>query len=151
MRALSGVPMNALGAHYLYGPNESFLLPRGTLGRTDFEHGIDLHVAYARKLPHDMTAEVFADVFNAYNRQGTFYVDETYAPAVRQSAPGGSSGTINNVNPISGGKYQDLIWAKAIDNNGHETATPTARNPNFLRTSTRYAPASAQVGFRLTF
>ena len=91
-----------------------------------------------------MTAEVFIDVFNIYNHQGTFGVDATYAP--QQTGDGE-----RNVNPISGGSYQDLIWAKSIDGTGVETATPVHRNPNFGKTVSRYAPASAQVGFRLTF
>ena len=145
VRALSGIPRNALGAHYLYGADESFLLPRGSLGRTEFEHGIDLHVGYKHALPHNTAAELFVDVFNVYNRQGTFRVDETYAPQYS------STGSPQNVNPISGGSYEDLIWAKAIDNNGGESAVPTGRNPNFGNTTARYAPAAAQVGFRVTF
>jgi outer membrane receptor protein involved in Fe transport len=150
-RALSGIPRNALGAHYLYGPDESFLLPRGQLGRAELEHSVDLRLAYGRKLQRGMTAELFINVFNIYNRQATFDVDATYAPAVRRALPGESGGSENNVNPISGGTYSDLIFAKAIDANGNESSTPTARNPNFQRTSSRYAPASAQLGFRLTF
>jgi hypothetical protein len=92
-----------------------------------------------------MKVEAFVDIFNAYNHQGTFDVDTTYAPRFRLD------GTEQNVNPISGGTYQDLIFAKAIDGNGAETATPIGRNPNFGKPATRYAPASAQVGFRLTF
>jgi len=144
LRAVSGTPINALGGHALYGPDESFLLPRGQLGRTPMMHGADLHVAYARKLPRGMAAEVFVDVFNVYDHQGTFAVDATYAPRFRRD------GSESNANPISGGTYEDLIWAKAIDG-GTETARPVARNPNFGKTVSRYAPASAQVGFRLTF
>ncbi|MDB4959544.1 MAG: TonB-dependent receptor plug [Myxococcales bacterium] len=145
IRAISGIPENALGAHYLYGASESFLLPRGQLGRTEFEHGIDLHVAYGHRLSHRTAAELYIDVFNIYNRQGTFNVDDTYAPSVRHG------GGVNNVNPISGGTYDDLIWAKTIDATGAESAIPTARNPNFHRPTSRYAGASAQVGFRVTF
>jgi hypothetical protein len=151
VRAVSGIPRNALGAHYLYGPNESFLLPRGQLGRTEIEHSVDLRLSYGRKLSRGMTAELFMNVFNLYNRQATFNVDATYAPAVRRALPGETGGTENNVNPISGGTYSDLIFAKAMDGTGNETSTPTARNPNFQRTASRYAPASAQMGFRLTF
>jgi outer membrane receptor protein involved in Fe transport len=150
VRALSGIPTNALGAHYLYGADESFLLPRGQLGRTEFEHGIDVHVGYKRKLAHGTSAELYVDVFNAYNRQGTFRVDETYAPQYSQAA-NGAGGTEQNVNPISGGTYEDLVWAKTIDRDGAESAVPVGRNPNFARTTARYAPASAQVGFRVTF
>jgi len=135
IRAISGVPINALGPHYLYGPDESFLLPRGSMGRTELEHGVDLHVGYRRG-----RAEVYADIFNVYNHQGTFNVDETYTPAMN-----------GGVNPIAGGSYEDLIWAKKTDANGMETGQPTTRNPNFGRPIARYAPASAQVGFRVTF
>ncbi len=151
VRAISGIPINALGAHYLYGPNESFLLPRGAMGRTELEHGVDIHVGYRRKLSKSTAGEVYVDVFNVYNSQGAFNVDNTYAPAFRSSAPGTTGGTANNVNPISGGSYSDLIWAKAIDQNGNETSMPTARNPNFGQPISRYAPTSAQIGFRLVF
>jgi outer membrane receptor protein involved in Fe transport len=151
IRAVSGIPKNALGAHYLYGPDESFLLPRGQLGRTELEHSLDLKLSYARRLSRGTTAELFVDVFNVFNQQGTFDIDRTYAPAVRLAGPGLAGGTQNNVNPISGGTYDDLIFAKAIDGNGTETSIPTARNPNFLRTATRYAPAAARLGFRVTF
>ncbi len=151
IRAVSGIPENALGAHYLYGPNESFLLPRGVLGRTEIEHAIDIHLEYGRRLSHQRTLELFVDVFNLYNRQATFDTDKTYAPPVRRASSDSAGGTPNNVNPISGGTYEDLMWAKAIDANGNETSTPTARNPNFRHTASRYAPSTAQVGFRLRF
>ncbi|HEY4181209.1 MAG TPA: TonB-dependent receptor [Kofleriaceae bacterium] len=154
-RLVSGAPKNALGSHYLYGPNESFLLPRGILGRSDEQHGIDLHLGFSHRFSKDpkvpgTTAEIYVDIFNIYNNQGTFSTDDTYAPSVRLDS-NGSGAAANNVNPISGGTYDDLIWAKAIDANGNETSNPTARNPNFGRTASRYAPASARFGFRVTF
>jgi hypothetical protein len=90
------------------------------------------------------------DVFNAYNRQGTFRVDETYAPQYSIAA-NGVGGTEQNANPINGGTFEDLLWAKTIDRDGAESDKPLGRNPNFGRTTARYAPASAQVGFRVTF
>ncbi len=150
IRALSGIPRNALAAHYLYGGNESYLLPRGQLGRTDFEHGIDLQVSYKRKLSKTTAAELYVDIFNLYNRQGTFRVDDTYAPQFSLSS-GGVGGIEQNANPISGGTYEDLIWAKTITSAGSESPVPVGRNPNFGNATARYAPASAQVGFRVTF
>jgi len=149
-RALSGFPKTALAGHNLSGADEAFLLPRGQLGRTEFEHGIDIHVGYKKNLHAGVDAELFVDVFNLYNRQGTFRVDDTYAPQYSLSA-GGSGGIEQNGTPISGGTYDDLIWAKSIDKNGSESSQPLGRNPNFGRTTSRYAPASAQVGFRVTF
>jgi len=150
IRAISGIPENALAGHYLYGPNESFLLPRGQLGRTEFEHGIDIHVAYKRRLSEKTAAEVYFDIFNLYNHQGTFDVDNTYAPYYKLSSAG-MAGEQQNANPVSGGTYEDLIWVKEIDQGGAESAKPIGRNPNFHNTSSRYAPMSAQAGFRVTF
>src|SRR5262249_50698408 len=42
LRAQSGVPINTLGQHELYGPNESFILPRGEFGRTAFVSSADV-------------------------------------------------------------------------------------------------------------
>lgn len=152
-RALSGVPENALAAHYDYGANESFLLPRGVLGRTDFDHGVDVHIGYRRKLTNATKLEVFIDVFNAYNRQGTASVDDTYAPQYRISSVGaaGMPGEQQNANPVSGGAYEDLIWVKAIDTDGVESQKPIGRNPNFHNPTTRYAPLYARLGARLLF
>ncbi|MBA3540245.1 MAG: TonB-dependent receptor [Deltaproteobacteria bacterium] len=145
LRALSGIPQQALAGHYLYGPDESFLLPRGQIGRTDFEHGLDIHVAYARKLNKNMRLEIYADIFNAYNRQGSAATDDTYAPQFALS------GDEQNANPIAGGTYEDLMWLKAYDGSGNETAKPIGRNPNYRNTVGRYGPSNVRLGMRLTF
>ncbi len=138
-RALSGTPVDVLGKHYRYGTGESFILPRGVIRRTDFETGLDIHVDYARQLSHGMKASFYADLFNVFNDQGTFTVDENYT---YQSA----------VNPISGGSYEDLIWAKAVDDRtGAESSTPVVRNANFGNVAGRYSPLSVRFGFKLTF
>ncbi|MBA3391946.1 MAG: TonB-dependent receptor [Deltaproteobacteria bacterium] len=144
-RALSGQPRNALGPHYFYGDDQSFLLPRGTIGRAQFEHGLDIHLGYSRPLPRNMRVEVFLDLYNIYDNQGVAAVDNTYAPAFRL---GGSQ---QSANPVSGGTYEDLIWVKTINGDGVETPRPIGRNPNFRNTSARYAPAYGRIGARLTF
>ncbi len=139
VRALSGTPVDVLGKHYIYGVGESFLLPRGSLRRTDFDYGLDLHADYGRDLAYGVRVSVFADVFNVFNTQGTFGVDEDYT-------------YLSNANPIVGGTYEDLIWAKEIsDSTGGETTNPIKRNPNFGHTASRYAPLSARFGARITF
>jgi hypothetical protein len=137
-RALSGIPQNVLGRHWRYGPSESFILPRGEIRRTDFETGLDVHVDYARDLGRGMKMEVFADLFNVFNDQGTFGVDDNYT-------------YFSYVNPISGGTYEDLIWLKENDQDGIETSSPSNRNPNYGNVSVRYSPFAARFGARLTF
>jgi len=150
-RALSGTPKNALAPHYLYGEDESFLLPRGSMGRSSFEHELDVHVGYGRKLPRNMHGEFFLDVYNVFDNQGTAAVDQSYATIVRQGTAGSTSGTIQSANPVSGGTYEDLIWVKVIDRQGTESAVPIGRNPNFGNTTARYAPLYARLGVRVTF
>jgi hypothetical protein len=137
-RALSGTPVDVLGGHYRYGIGESFILPRGTVRRTDFETGLDVHLDYGRELGRGMKIELFTDLFNVFNDQGTFSVDERYT-------------YLSNVNPIVGGTYDDLIWAKEVNDNGGETSTPAKRNPNFGNIAGRYSPFSARFGVRLSF
>jgi outer membrane receptor protein involved in Fe transport len=159
-RASSGVPINALAGHYLYGSNESFLLPRGQIGRTDFEHGFDLHLAYGRKLNKRIKAEFWVDLYNIYNTQGSRGVDDNYAPQFTLTGgPGG--GVEQNANPVSGGTYEDLIFVKRLDGNGSETrvdpsngkvvAQPIGRNPNFRNTNQRHAPGYVLFGARVLF
>jgi len=136
-RALSGTPIDALGSHYLYGLRESYLLPRGEMGRTTFDAGVDLSLQYGRKITEGINMELFFQAFNVLNRQTTAAVSETY--------------TFDEVNPVVGGEYRDLIFAKRLDPQGRETNVPINKNENFLQTTARYSPFSARFGMRLTF
>ena len=137
----SGTPYGALGGHYLYGQNEAFLLPRGSVGRTSMDYRVNAQLAYGKKLPKGMNMEVFLQLFNLFDTQQEASVDDTYAIDTGNNA----------ANPIVGGRYQDLIWAKAVNGSGGETSTPIQRNPNYGNTIGRYAPVSGRFGFRLTF
>ena len=44
--AISGRPIEVLGAHPAYGPSEVFILPRGSGGRTPTITQTDLHIGY---------------------------------------------------------------------------------------------------------
>lgn len=139
VRALSGIPLNALGHHY-YGDDESFLLPRGTLGRTVAEVSASLHFGYHRNLGRGMALQVYIDLFNILNTQTAVARDARYTPL---SSP---------ANPIIGGEYEDLIWLKRNDeSSGLETSDPVSRNPNFQNVAYRSAPFQARLGARLDF
>jgi outer membrane receptor protein involved in Fe transport len=135
----SGTPIDALASNAMYGFDESFVLPRGAIGRTEYDVGIDLHLAYGRDLGKGMRLEAFTDLFNVFNRQGPSYVDETY--------------TLDNVNPIVDGDGSDLLWVKAQDGDGNEPDDPTTpnRNRNFRNAETRTPPFMGRLGARLTF
>jgi hypothetical protein len=147
VRALSGARELALGSHFNYGPNESYLLPSSAFGRTPASEAVDLHLGVRRSLAQHTTGELYVDILNLFDQQQTFYVDESYAPQVTI----GPNPRIQNVSPISGGSYRDLIWAKQLDPLGQETSVPIGRNPAFHKPTTYYAPTYVRLGFRLTF
>ena len=139
VRIASGAPIDALASNNMYGFDESFVLPRGAMGRTGFDLGTDVHLGYGRKLADGVELEVFTDLFNVVNRQAPSYLDETY--------------THDNVNPIVGGDGEDLVWAKTQDGDGNEpdAPLPPTRNRNFRNAETRTPPFMARLGARLTF
>jgi len=139
VRAVSGTPVSALGGHFWYGADESLLLPRGALGRSAFDARFDLHLGYRRAFGHGTSLEVFADLFNLLNRQSEAIADQTY--------------TRDPVNPIVGGEYEDLLWAKTQDWDGSEPADPVlpTKNRNFLRPKARQSPFTARFGARVVF
>lgn len=132
-RATSGRPINTLGQHELYGRQESYILPRGTAGRTDFVTRIDTHIAYGRRLSEDVVLEAFVDIFNLFNQQPGTSADEEY--------------TLDVVNPIVGGDEEDLEHAKVIGGGG-QVAT---QRDNYGNISARQAPFNVRFGMRLTF
>jgi hypothetical protein len=139
-RALSGVATEALARHFKYGVDESFLLPRGEMGRVDPDWTLDAHLGYARDLPRGMKLEVFTDFFGLptlVKKEGVVSVDETY--------------TLNAANPVVGGDYEDLIWVKAQTVDGNESSAPLQRNRNFRNPAGRYNTFFTQIGARLIF
>ncbi|MCP4444339.1 MAG: TonB-dependent receptor [Myxococcales bacterium] len=144
-RALSGTPRNATGAHYRYGRNETMVLPRGAMGRTDFNTDTSVHLGYKRDLGKGMELEVMLDFFHvtAFDfllGQKVAAVDDVY--------------TRFNVNPVVGGSYEDLVYLKELDQtSGAELGEPVRRNRNFGNPlqSGRYAAPAARLGARLKF
>jgi len=139
VRALSGTPISALGGHFLYGSNASYLLPRGSLGRTPFTSDLDLRVAYRCRLTPHTSAEIYVDLANIFDSQDPLVVDQGYTQPLSPSRA------------VVGGSYSDLIWLKQSDFAGKETSQPVTRNTSFGKPTSRYAPTSAAIGARVTF
>ncbi len=127
----SGTPIEVLGANTLYGVGETYILPRGSGGRTPTLTSFDLHVSYRRQLSRLFGFEAYADVFNLFNQQQVTSVDEVY--------------TASNVNPIENGKIADLVNLKQL--NGNQPLL----NPNYGHPTSYQAPLSMRVGLRLSF
>jgi hypothetical protein len=132
-RVVSGAPRDAFDEL----DSTALLLPRGSLGRTDFSDQVDLHFAYRRRLSRNVTGELYVDVINVFDDQPELTVDTEYAAA----------GSGESVLPVSGGNYSDLIWLRTTD------ATPrlATRNTDFGRATARYLPTSTTLGARVSF
>jgi hypothetical protein len=136
LRAQSGVPGNTLAAHPVYGPGESYLLPRGTEYRSPATMTLDTHVSYGRQINKTTRLEGYFEIFNLFNQQDETSIDETY--------------TNDSSLPIVGGDSGDLSHAKTnVD--GRQTSATVTRNLNYGKTFSRNRPLTGQIGFRLTF
>jgi outer membrane receptor protein involved in Fe transport len=148
LRAQSGIPHNVLGAspHPGYGTGESFLLPAGDGGRSPLSSQTDIHISYGRRLNKNTLLEGFFNVFNLFDQQQQLGTDENY--------------TLDAVNPIVGGTFNDLKHAKTLDlNTGMELNVSPVLNKNYGHTAAGVggygpalqAPLNVQIGARLTF
>ncbi|RKG88075.1 TonB-dependent receptor [Corallococcus terminator] len=77
-RGNSGQPINYLGAYPGYGQDETFILPRGTGGRTPWINSVDSNVGVNYRISKDNVVTFTLDVFNLFNFQGVDSVDESY-------------------------------------------------------------------------
>jgi hypothetical protein len=137
-RAQSGLPVNTLGQHFLYGPRESYLLPRGQVARIPSNWSADIKAQYGYNIGSRMRLDFFVDVFNIFNNQETVSVDEQY--------------TTDAMNPIVGGDANDLLHGKALNpDDGTQTGTTGTKFKNFNNETVHQAPRSVRFGLRLTF
>jgi hypothetical protein len=131
----SGQPLNALGGFQSTTDNDSYILPRGSMGRTPFVTRFDLHLAYRRSVLGQLSAEVFVDIFNLFDQRTVLTQDQMY--------------TADVVTPLSGGSRADLKNLTTADANG--SLAPVTKNPNFLLPTSYQAPISGRLGVRVFF
>ncbi|NVJ27363.1 TonB-dependent receptor [Myxococcus sp. AM011] len=140
-RGNSGTPINYFGSHALYGPDESFVLPRGAGGRTPWLNVIDSNIGVNYRVSKDSVVSVTLDVFNLFNFQGVNTVDQTY--------------TLRNVAPIANGKPSDLpgnvTWQEGEERDEPFGTVDGDTNPNFKNPTSYQPPRQMRLGVRYTF
>jgi hypothetical protein len=127
----SGLPYETLGRDQFYGNDEVFLLPRGSGGRTPWTWSVDLNIGAGYEITEDMTAELFAALYNITNNQDPVAYDDSY--------------TYDTVRPIVNGGKDQLDYARNMKGG------PVTKNPNYGQPIAFQMPFSAQLGFRLKF
>ncbi|MDC0709126.1 TonB-dependent receptor [Stigmatella sp. ncwal1] len=143
-RGLSGVPINYLGAHPIYGLNESFILDRGSAGRTPWVNNIDANIGVNYRVNRTNVLSLSVDVFNLFNFQQVTSVDEAY--------------TFQNVLPITGGEAADgALTPDQVTVLDPATGLPTgnlsaeALNKNFRQPTSYQNPRQIRLGLKYTF
>jgi outer membrane receptor protein involved in Fe transport len=141
-RTRSGSPLNFLASHPIYGSDEIFILPRGSGGRNDWTHNVDLRIGYSIRLSKESTASVSMDIFNLFNFQGVTGRDQTFtttdaAPIVNKD---GSAPTV-----------ADLNNPKKFTHTDGTPVTAGERNPNFGNPTSYQDPRQFRFGAKVTF
>lgn len=149
-QAVSGAPLNVLGAHPYYGAGNVFILPRGSGGRLPWVHSVDTNVNAGYRISKDSYLTLSLSVFNLFNFQAETSRDENY--------------TYASVRPITGGTLEDL----EADNDEECAATnscrdnvvawaggsplgPQGRNPNYGKPTSYQTPRQIRIGAKVTF
>jgi hypothetical protein len=143
----SGLPLNAYGYFPAYANWETFLAPRGSVGRGPADYETDLHLSYPIKVGDKARLTVMADFFNLFNRQAIIQYDERYnlpsdgdecagIPAAICGHGGGLLNIPNTTDPVA-----------SITN-----PRATATNPDYLEKGLAFTqPRSIRLGVRFTF
>ncbi|MBK8010319.1 MAG: TonB-dependent receptor [Deltaproteobacteria bacterium] len=122
----SGRPIEVLGRHALYPARESFILPRGSGGRTPFLSSFDLGVGYIVG-----PVELGWEVYNLFNQRQVTAVDEEY--------------TADAVLPVVNGTIADLASLKTTDGSKPRV------NPNYGQPTAYQDPLAMRFSARLRF
>ena len=143
-RGTSGIPISYLGAHPIYGPNESFILARGSAGRTPWVNTLDANAGVNYRLNKTHVLSLSVDVFNLFNFQQVTSVDEAY--------------TFQGVLPITGGKAAGgALTAEQVTVLDPATGLPAGKlsandvNKNFKQPTAYQSPRQIRLGLKYTF
>jgi hypothetical protein len=129
--ASSGAPTSYLGSHPTYGPDQAFILPRGSGERLPWVHSIDARVSFGMQLAKESQLLLSVEAFNLFNFQAATATDQRYTQDV--------------VLPLVGGNESDLANLKTTDGN------PASKNANFGNTTAYQAPRTFRLGAKVTF
>jgi hypothetical protein len=92
--ANSGPPINALGAHPIYGSGQAFILERGGAGRLPWVTSLDAKIGLNYRLGKDSVITAAVEGFNLFNSQRPVTVDENYTDGVVTPILGAKQGSV---------------------------------------------------------
>src|SRR5262249_4756829 len=92
--ANSGPPINALGAHPIYGAGQAFIIERGSAGRLPWLTSLDAKVTLNYRFSKDSVVSAGVEAFNLFNSQRPISVDENYTAGFVGPILGATQGTV---------------------------------------------------------
>lgn len=154
----SGAPINYFGSHPIYGPDEVFVLARGSAGRLPWRHTINAKVGARYRLNKDNVVEFTADVFNMFNFQAVTAVDQTLTSSdvlpfqTNEKDPQAAACLAGNDLPQCAGGNTAIDTSTVDDTTGEFVKlTRDELNSNFKRPTAYQAPISVRFGLRFSF
>ncbi|MEW5739607.1 MAG: TonB-dependent receptor [Myxococcota bacterium] len=157
----SGAPLNYFGSHLIYGPDEVFVLPRGSGGRLPWRHAINAKAGVSYRITKDNVVQFTADIFNMFNFQAVTSVDETLTngevmPFVTTSSnPQEAACLSGNMLPhcqmVVDPSDPTSPAVLPLQTPDGANLTSADLNPNFKRPTGYQAPISVRFGIRFTF
>jgi outer membrane receptor protein involved in Fe transport len=159
----SGAPINYLASHPLYGPDEAFVLPRGSGGRLPWRHQFNAKAGVSYRINKDNEIQFTADVFNMFNFQAVTAVDQTLttsdaAPFQTTAAdPQAAACLAGNDLPQCRTEVRDpdtgefIGYQLPITSPDGTPLNTSELNPNFKRPTGYQQPISVRFGIRFTF
>ena len=113
--ANSGPPINALGAHPIYGRGQAFILERGSAGRLPWVTSLDVRIGLNYRLGKDSVLTAAVEGFNLFNSQRPVAVVENYTLGFVAPILGAKQGSVPNE---FGGICADASAASCAPGNG---------------------------------
>ena len=92
--ANSGTPIDALGAHPIYGDRQAFIVNRGSAGRLPWVTSLDLKLNISYRFTKDSVLTGGLEVFNVFNSQRPITVDDRYTTSSVGPIVGANNGQI---------------------------------------------------------
>jgi len=102
--ANSGTPVDALGAHPIYGDGLAYLLVRGSAGRLPWVTSLDGKVNFNYRFTKDLVVTASVEAFNIFNSQRPTLTDQRYTQDSVGPIIGATPGKVPNQ---FGGKCND--------------------------------------------
>ena len=151
----SGAPLNYLAAQILYGPDQAFVLPRGSAGRGPWIHSIDGKLSGVIKVTKENAVTLSVDIFNMFNFAGATSQDETFSTVevLPYTPPAGSTLSPQEAACIAGSNPNCVPSLKKFDADTGTAvqATKADFNPNFKRVTSYQQPLTVRFGVKVTF